>query len=52
VGGGGFQAGKSEPAIPGYVADPSTRAGDAVTVLSAPPQPWLWSRLLGRLRRG
>jgi hypothetical protein len=45
VGGLGFQAGKSEPAISVYLGQRST---DAAVVVSPPARPSLWRRLLRR----
>jgi hypothetical protein len=47
VGGLGFQAGKSEPAISVYTGSRSAPA-DGVMVVSPPSRPSLWRRLLRR----
>jgi hypothetical protein len=47
VGGTGFTAGKSEPAIRALTGQRS-RAADSVTFVSPPARPSLWRRLLGR----
>jgi hypothetical protein len=45
VGGLGFQAGKSEPAISVYLGQ---RSADAAVIVSPPSRPPLWRRLLRR----
>jgi hypothetical protein len=61
VGGYGFQGGRSEPAVRHvtnlgadglFIEGRSAPVAAAVTVLTAPGRPSVWSRLRGRLHRG
>jgi hypothetical protein len=50
VSGYGFQGGRQEPAVRVWYG--SRRAADGITLVSPGTRPGLWSRFLGKLRRG